>query len=124
MAESITCPKCGFTSFNPNDVRERYCGNCHDWISDNPTTVRLGIRLDELLAANEVRAGDVHVIISPDSILDAMGAPASERARLRSDAEKLAKGLSIKASRALPQVTDSVAEVSIAEEEPTRNEDQ
>lgn len=29
--ESITCPKCGRTSYNPNDVREGYCGNCHDW---------------------------------------------------------------------------------------------
>jgi ribosomal protein L37E len=28
---SITCPRCGMTSYNPNDVREGYCGNCHDW---------------------------------------------------------------------------------------------
>lgn len=28
---SITCPKCGRTSHNPNDVRERYCGNCHQY---------------------------------------------------------------------------------------------
>ena len=27
----ITCPRCGMTSSNPNDVREGYCGNCHDW---------------------------------------------------------------------------------------------
>ena len=26
---SITCPRCGRTSYNDNDVRERYCGNCH-----------------------------------------------------------------------------------------------
>jgi len=25
----IVCPKCGMVSHNPNDVRERYCGNCH-----------------------------------------------------------------------------------------------
>lgn len=25
---SITCPQCGMTSHNINDVRERYCGNC------------------------------------------------------------------------------------------------
>lgn len=31
MAESITCPRCGMTSHNENDVREGYCGNCHDW---------------------------------------------------------------------------------------------
>jgi hypothetical protein len=28
---SITCPGCGRTSWNPNDVREGYCGFCHDW---------------------------------------------------------------------------------------------
>jgi hypothetical protein len=26
---SFTCEQCGATSHNPNDVRERYCGNCH-----------------------------------------------------------------------------------------------
>lgn len=29
--ETITCPQCGRTSANPNDVREGYCGHCHDW---------------------------------------------------------------------------------------------
>jgi hypothetical protein len=28
---SITCPECGLTSFNPSDIREGYCGACHDW---------------------------------------------------------------------------------------------
>ncbi len=31
MKASYTCPRCGRTSHDPNDVRERYCGNCHDW---------------------------------------------------------------------------------------------
>lgn len=26
---SITCPHCHLTSYNPSDVRERYCGYCH-----------------------------------------------------------------------------------------------
>lgn len=26
---SITCPKCGRTSYNLNDVKQRYCGACH-----------------------------------------------------------------------------------------------
>lgn len=26
---SITCPVCAMTSYNPNDIREGYCGNCH-----------------------------------------------------------------------------------------------
>ena len=29
--KSITCPKCERTSYNRNDVREGYCGHCHDW---------------------------------------------------------------------------------------------
>lgn len=28
---SFTCPRCGMTSHNRNDIREGYCGNCHDW---------------------------------------------------------------------------------------------
>lgn len=28
---SITCPACGMTSYHPDDIREGYCGNCHDW---------------------------------------------------------------------------------------------
>lgn len=30
-APSYTCSRCGVTSYNPNDVREGYCSNCHDW---------------------------------------------------------------------------------------------
>jgi hypothetical protein len=30
---SITCPRCGRTSHHPVDVREGYCGACHDWTS-------------------------------------------------------------------------------------------
>lgn len=26
---SFTCPVCGRTSHNPNDVREQWCGACH-----------------------------------------------------------------------------------------------
>jgi hypothetical protein len=29
---SITCFACGRTSFNPNDVKMRYCGFCHHWL--------------------------------------------------------------------------------------------
>ena len=30
---SITCSKCWMTSYNPNDIREGYCGNCHAYTS-------------------------------------------------------------------------------------------
>jgi hypothetical protein len=31
--DSITCPVCMMTSYNPTDIAEGYCGNCHDWTS-------------------------------------------------------------------------------------------
>jgi hypothetical protein len=31
---SITCPVCQWTSYNPNDIRERYCGHCHRFHED------------------------------------------------------------------------------------------
>ncbi len=31
---SITCPRCGMTSYNPNDIEQRYCGNCHMFHAD------------------------------------------------------------------------------------------
>jgi uncharacterized iron-regulated membrane protein len=30
---SITCPDCGMTSYNGNDIAAGYCGNCHAWTS-------------------------------------------------------------------------------------------
>ena len=32
----FTCPRCGRTSHNPNDARERYCGACHVFVDDPP----------------------------------------------------------------------------------------
>lgn len=28
---SITCPRCRSVSYNPSDIREGYCGDCHTW---------------------------------------------------------------------------------------------
>ena len=33
-AASYTCPKCGRTSYNPNDVANKYCGYCHEFEED------------------------------------------------------------------------------------------
>lgn len=27
---SFTCPKCGLTSYNANDIEQKYCGKCHE----------------------------------------------------------------------------------------------
>lgn len=29
--QSIICPKCGMRSYNPNDIENQYCGNCHQF---------------------------------------------------------------------------------------------
>ncbi|HEY2309450.1 MAG TPA: hypothetical protein VGI05_26530 [Streptosporangiaceae bacterium] len=34
----IICPRCGAVSANANDIKEGYCGACHDW-----TTPRYGL---------------------------------------------------------------------------------
>lgn len=28
---SITCPRCHRTSYNSNDIANKYCGNCHQF---------------------------------------------------------------------------------------------
>ena len=32
--KSITCGICGKTSYNPDDVKNRYCSNCHAFFED------------------------------------------------------------------------------------------
>ncbi len=36
---SFTCPVCKRTSYSPDDIREGYCGNCHDW-TGTPTSAQ------------------------------------------------------------------------------------
>jgi hypothetical protein len=31
---TITCPRCHLVSYNPSDIRERYCGFCHRFHTD------------------------------------------------------------------------------------------
>lgn len=31
---AFTCTHCGRTSWNPNDLSQRYCGNCHHFCDD------------------------------------------------------------------------------------------
>lgn len=32
--EWILCLRCGLRSYNPNDVKQRYCGHCHIFHDD------------------------------------------------------------------------------------------
>jgi len=47
--ESITCFGCGMTSYNGNDIREKYCGNCHRSIAAIATCFmsRIGRRTNQ-----------------------------------------------------------------------------
>ena len=45
--EGFTCVHCGRTSYNPNDLREEYCGNCHHFCRDVDLAVKLA-RLSEI----------------------------------------------------------------------------
>ncbi len=39
---SITCPVCGATSYNPNDIRHGYCGRCHAFTApESPAVTEL-----------------------------------------------------------------------------------
>lgn len=96
---SITCPECGRTSFNPNDVRERYCGNCHWWTSD-PVVMAArrralaeegvdpvgGDELDQLFGEAEQVAAAVmppeRVAQGLAEIVDAAPLPPADRGRL------------------------------------------
>ena len=41
MTTNIRCPECGRRSYNPHDISQGFCGNCHDWtmgvVSDRST---------------------------------------------------------------------------------------
>lgn len=47
MTDSITCPRCGRTSWNPNDVREGYCGACHEWTNAGSWPAKVGTAMHE-----------------------------------------------------------------------------
>jgi ribosomal protein S27AE len=33
--DAIRCRRCGMTSYNPNDISQRYCGRCHQFHEDS-----------------------------------------------------------------------------------------
>jgi len=59
MADSFKCPKCGMVSWNPNDVRERYCGNCHAFMVTDEVFQKLADTQGR--KQNVYRDGKVHV---------------------------------------------------------------
>ena len=39
---SFACPRCQAVSYNPNDIRERYCGRCHQFADDASPALDMG----------------------------------------------------------------------------------
>lgn len=82
-ADSITCPQCGMTSHNKNDIEQRYRGNCHQYHDD------MEIEVSE--TGNTFRDGKIHVmrekcancLLSPDRLVT--GARAAEIVRQTKD---------------------------------------
>jgi hypothetical protein len=52
---SFTCPICGRQSWNPNDVREKWCGACHG-ATGHPLPAEAGLRW-VMLRGGSVNAG-------------------------------------------------------------------
>ena len=62
MQPYIVCPKCGMISHSPNDVRERYCGNCHAFHADRLSAGAITVNriADGAVSQPAIAAGAVH----------------------------------------------------------------
>lgn len=40
VAKWIKCLRCGMVSYNENDIKHKYCGNCHQFL--RPTEYEIG----------------------------------------------------------------------------------
>ena|ERR1700729_2020340 len=69
------CPRCGAVSYNPNDIRELYCGRCHVFLSEE---------CERRLAALERREATVQTIVAAvDDLADRLGiVPVSDRVQV------------------------------------------
>jgi hypothetical protein len=54
MSDSITCPKCGMTSYNPMDIVHRYCGNCHQFHASFHPEIGRELKVSELVPGTVV----------------------------------------------------------------------
>lgn len=61
MADSITCPTCGRTSYNPNDAVHRYCGVC-GFHADAPVVCTVEFSEPAMVWEVEHNAG-THVVL-------------------------------------------------------------
>lgn len=57
---SLTCPKCGQTSYHPKDASERYCGSCHLFLDSEATRCLIQFVADRTGAGDEEGYEYVH----------------------------------------------------------------
>jgi hypothetical protein len=76
---SITCLVCGLTSWNANDVENRYCGFCHRFHEDSLNVDELRARAQEIVC-EVLRAHHLTCAICEDSlVVDELRADAGQR---------------------------------------------
>jgi len=69
VTASFVCPVCGRESWNPNDVREGWCGACHGYTRDAlPAGARRRLFRDAL---EGLRSALAYLEAAPDGELDA-----------------------------------------------------
>ncbi len=47
MMIGIRHTKCGYISFHPKDVKEKYCGHCHEYLLEKPHTMQFILNEEE-----------------------------------------------------------------------------
>jgi ribosomal protein L37E len=80
--ESFVCKRCGIKSYNPNDIRERYCGRCHEF----DAMADLKKQIEELKAENRVLLQ--HLATERDLRIDATRRLLDARASLLLQADR------------------------------------
>lgn len=101
--DSYTCPKCGMTSYHPEDVKHKYCGNCHqtiyelDFDSFTGRMVYVGQDEGEWPKGTRVKKakskpGDAHQDGAPGTIVGALG-PMPDNKRAESILDLYSRGI-------------------------------
>lgn len=74
---SITCPKCGLTSFNEDDVKRRYCGACNLFHDDDRELVPVRVEMGTMEVTEDMEIVELvlnhvtvegHPEITPDQV--------------------------------------------------------
>lgn len=62
MVDSLTCPHCGYTSYNPHDITERYCGHCHIFLADQLSETRRDLEDEIRVLKSTLEAANINIL--------------------------------------------------------------